>query len=1260
MTLADLDGDGQAEILYGTSVYNADGSIRFDRRTLSPDYVGGSSAGHAAQLAVDFDLDGTLEIIAGPSAYDRDGNRLWFWQRISGTTLRGTLDGGATVVTVPSNSSLGDAYTAVANLDDDPFPEIIAVSTHPGAVTQFAEHSIQVFEHDGRLKVDFPLFQNTGPLSFHLGPPTVADVNGDGRPDIAVVVVKQPSPAPTADLPRPILQVYAYQADNTLHLQWQRDLLGTSNPYPIPVSAFDFDGDGAAELVVLDNHRLSILYGRDGTTLFEMGVDSTAGPAFASRYPTIADVDNDGSADIIVPTSFIGNAQAGAPPRQGLLVLSDTQDHWLNARRVWNQHPYHVTNVNEDASIPRLPRHNWQIYNTHRTQSQAEGETAFAAPDLTVSRVTVQTEHCPAFLGLTARIGNGGSWHAPAGLPVDFYNGHPGTGGTLLGSRQTTRALDPGAFEDVTFEWPGLAPAQVFVTVNHPPQPTAVPSNNLVQLAHTWAQGSGFLANSTTGFNRQAWFGIDGDTNTHWRERPVGTNYIPTGEPFFEVRFPFPVNATGVQLENHLNVSLNEAFQGTGTLTFSNGFSAPFTFDANGEGVVAFPEQQGITWMRVTSTATKANGAALSELSVAGSYLEPQFRLNEGTGQLDNNIAASSPGIPACGTQTNQPPLITSAPPIAAKTDTAYLYQVRAFDPNNDPLTFALVAAPAGMSIDGSTGLLQWTPTSRQAGDHAVTVRVQDTGGLVATQHFSLAVTASPGPATVPQVVGMPQAQAEAFILGATLTVGAIATTSSITVPAGQVLSQAPPSGMLVAQGSPVQLVVSLGAAAVAVPDVVGMTQPQAEQTVALALLNVGRRTTVGSATVPAGQVLSQAPAAGTLVARGAAVALEVSLGALAVPVPHVVGMVRAQAEATLGAIHLVAGPITTAHSATVPVGHVLIQAPVAGTTVAQGTTVALQVSLGPVPERDDDGDGFSVSQGDCNDADRTIRPGTRDLPGNGVDEDCNGADAVAGDTTPPVASLAVPLLDAVVLSPTDVIGTVNDANFLRHTLSLARVSDTTFTPVASGTTPVVDGVLGRLDPTLLENGLYRLRLTAEDRNSQKTSQEIVVQVQGEAKVGVVRLSFVDMHLPVVGIPITVTRTYDSRVKALRDFGVGWSLDLTAGSFEHNRKPGRGLAAHLHLPTPRRAMSGDYARPCPTSPKCVFRIARSISSGSPWTTRPSSAGAVWPKPASSLSTASCPVPPWRFWAIPAWCTRAVPTWCWTTPPLRCTNRPRYV
>src|SRR5574340_96342 len=88
----------------------------------------------------------------------------------------------------------------------------------------------------------------------------------------------------------------------------------------------------------------------------------------------------------------------------------------------------------------------------------------------------------------------------------------------------------------------------------------------------------------------------------------------------------------------------------------------------------------------------------------------------------------------------NRPPAITSTPPTTATEGSLYLYPVAASDPDGGALAYSLDAAPAGMGIDPSSGLVAWTPASGQVGSHGVTARATDPGGLFATQSFTLDV----------------------------------------------------------------------------------------------------------------------------------------------------------------------------------------------------------------------------------------------------------------------------------------------------------------------------------------------------------------------------------------------------------------------------------------------------------------------------------------------------------------------------------------
>jgi hypothetical protein len=57
------------------------------------------------------------------------------------------------------------------------------------------------------------------------------------------------------------------------------------------------------------------------------------------------------------------------------------------------------------------------------------------------------------------------------------------------------------------------------------------------------------------------------------------------------------------------------------------------------------------------------------------------------------------------------------------------LFTAQVIDSSNSPTTYSLVSAPTGLTLDGTTGAIAWTPTGEQGGPQSATVRGVNAGG---------------------------------------------------------------------------------------------------------------------------------------------------------------------------------------------------------------------------------------------------------------------------------------------------------------------------------------------------------------------------------------------------------------------------------------------------------------------------------------------------------------------------------------------------
>ena len=87
----------------------------------------------------------------------------------------------------------------------------------------------------------------------------------------------------------------------------------------------------------------------------------------------------------------------------------------------------------------------------------------------------------------------------------------------------------------------------------------------------------------------------------------------------------------------------------------------------------------------------------------------------------------------------NSPPMITSSPPTSVEGND-YIYQMQAYDPDNDPISFSLKSAPKGMEINEEIGMIRWNIQRNDKGTHPIEIEVSDQEGAKSFQRFVLNV----------------------------------------------------------------------------------------------------------------------------------------------------------------------------------------------------------------------------------------------------------------------------------------------------------------------------------------------------------------------------------------------------------------------------------------------------------------------------------------------------------------------------------------
>ena len=530
-------------------------------------------------------------------------------------------------------------------------------------------------------------------------------------------------------------------------------------------------------------------------------------------------------------------------------------------------------------------------------------------------------------------------------------------------------------------------------------------------------------------------------------------------------------------------------------------------------------------------------------------------------------------------------PLILSKPATLAAVDAPYLYLPLAQDADGDVLRFSLVAAPSGMTIHPDSGRIDWTPDAIQLGPHPVVLRVDDDRGGYATQLYSIDVQMDPNnlPPVFTSVPALLGTQGVEYIYDANALDG---DNDPLTYqldqgPVGMVLETT--TGVITFTANQAQLGThrirlqardALGSAAVQTFDL-EVRPPNTPPTFTSSpITNVTAGTTYRYD-------------ADALDAEDG-VRFSLAFGPTAMEINAVSGMVMLKSATADVGNHVVTIRATDDRGAFKDQSFTLAIAPDAlaptvsiqfsSAIVLPGEQVTIQVKASDNVKVESKALAIGTTQLTLDSADLhlydTTVPGLFELTATATDSSGNVGTVTRklrvldpNDVTPPDVVVTAPVPGDTITYLADVVGSVtaDDLEFYRVEYARSDLIDhadiaadnPAWIRLIESSNTVSNDVLAEFDPTVLQDDSYLIRIYAQDISGNISVLALPIGVEAPAKLGQYSLDFTDLSLPLVGIPIEVTRSYSTLDSASEsDFGFGWSLGVAQADLRETVPPG--------------------------------------------------------------------------------------------------------
>ena len=362
VSFADFNGDGFPEVYAGSDIFDAatlkwlcsgpeNGNKGESYRGSAPGVVNSHRCYYAMSLASNVLGNAKQELICGNTIYNVNINSRTN-PALNSITVNKTI--------TPPNGYSQDGHVSLADFDLDGECEVLVTRNDTDDHTMGTVYFYAYKPSNGQI-----IFQETVQC-LCTGYPLIGNIDDDPHPEI-VFLEKQESWQPM------YIYCWRYTLQSGLTTLWKHRHDDSSGQTGITL--FDFNQDDIMELVYRDSDNLRIINGSGKSHI--TGNDTIRPYNIYTRmmaagtgceYPIVADVNGDGSAEILVSGMLDQSANL---PGVGGLHMFGNPGNWAPARPVWNQYMYHVTNVNEDLTIPTYC---------------FDKATVFTAPDGTIRR----------------------------------------------------------------------------------------------------------------------------------------------------------------------------------------------------------------------------------------------------------------------------------------------------------------------------------------------------------------------------------------------------------------------------------------------------------------------------------------------------------------------------------------------------------------------------------------------------------------------------------------------------------------------------------------------------------------------------------------------------------------------------------------------------------------------------------------------------------------------------------------------------------